>query len=43
MKTKSGRPIFSEKEIQDRLEHGKRISKEEFQKKLKSPKVSVTK
>ncbi len=39
MKTKSDKSVFSEKEIQERLENGKRISKEEFLKKIKSPKA----
>ncbi len=43
MKTKSDKPIFSEKEIQERLVQGKRISKEDFIKKFKSPKTSVAK
>ncbi len=43
MKTKSGNSVLSEKEIQERLEHGKRISKEEFIKKFKSPKAPVVK
>ena len=43
MKTRSDKPILSEKEIQERLENGKRISKEDLVKKFKSIKVPATK
>ncbi len=43
MKTKSDKQVFSEKEIQERMEQGKRISKEEFIKKFKSSKAAVAK
>ncbi len=43
MKTKPDKSVLSEKEIQNRLDHGKRISKEEFIKKVKSPKAGFVK
>jgi hypothetical protein len=41
MNIKSEKQIFSEKEIQKRLENGKRISKEEFVRKFKASKAIV--
>jgi len=43
MKTKPVNSALTEKEIQERLEQGKRISKEEFIKKFKSSKATIAK
>lgn len=43
MKIKPVNSVLSEKEIQERLGQGKRISKEEFIKKFKSSKTTIVK